>query len=67
MRGDPREASTKAHVRAIIEDLPDDTSIDQILRELAFDRLIRRGSSDRTAGRTTTTEALREQLHEWRG
>ena len=33
----------KQEVRKIIDSLPEDTSYDEILKELAFDRMIQRG------------------------
>jgi predicted transcriptional regulator len=35
-----------------IQELPDDSSYDEILRELAFARMVERGLADSEAGRT---------------
>ncbi len=52
---------------AIIQDLPDDSGYDEILRELAFHRMIMRGSGHADLGRTIDDSTLRERLRTWPG
>ena len=61
------EPAAKARMRAIIEDQPEDSSYDEILRELAFDRMIRRGLADAAAGRTLGELEVRRRLRLWHG
>ncbi len=50
---------------AIIQDQPEDSSYEGILRELAFKRLVDRGLADAAAGRTLGTENLRRRIKAW--
>ena len=45
--------------------LPDDSSYDEILRELAFARMVGRGLADAAGGRTIDTGELRERVRQW--
>ena len=46
--------------------LMEDSSYDEILRELAFARMIARGLEDSRAGRTISDEAMRHRISTWR-
>ena len=46
-------SSVKEEMTRIIQEQPDGTSFDEILRELALARMINRGIQDSDAGRTT--------------
>ena len=50
----------------IIGRQPDDSTYDEILRELAFARMIQRGLDDAAAGRTHTVEAVADAIESWR-
>lgn len=58
-------SSTKAKMIAVIESQPPDSSFDDILRELAFHRLVERGLDDLGQGETITTEELRRRVKQW--
>ncbi len=45
-------SSAKSVMTDIIAQQPDDSSYDEILRELAFARMVQRGLDDSDAGRT---------------
>lgn len=60
---DPAE-SAKARMVAIVEAQPDDSSYDDVLRELAFDRLIRRALKS-LRGRRFTTDEIRHRVKKW--
>ena len=60
------ESTAKAQMAAIIQDLPDDTAYDEILRELAFHRMIERGIADVDAGREIGAEEMRKRVRSWR-
>lgn len=59
-------SSVKDTMSEIIAQQPDDSTYDEILRELAYARMVRRGLEDSDAGRTvsddTSSEALKEML-----
>jgi len=59
-------ASAKETMAEIIARQPDDSSYDEILRELAFARMVQRGLEDSDAGRTVSNEDIKEKLDSWR-
>ncbi len=54
--------TTKERVRRILDDLPDDCSIDDVLYHLYVIQSIDRGLTDVEAGRTIPHEEVAEQL-----
>jgi predicted transcriptional regulator len=48
-----------------IQELPDDSSYEEILRELAFARMIERGLADSEAGRTISHEEMGRRIASW--
>lgn len=58
-------SSTKEQMTKIIEQQPDDSSYDEILRELAFARMIERGLEDSKAHRTVSDEEVRSRIRTW--
>lgn len=61
-----REDTAKARILAIVRDQPDDSSYDDVLRELAFDRLVGRGLGS-LEGRRFTTDEMRQRVKSWHG
>lgn len=59
-------ATPKEQMARIIEAQPDDSSWEEILRELAFARMVERGLEDSDAGRTTSSEEMQERIDSWR-
>lgn len=49
----------------IIARQPDDSSYDEILRELAFAQMVERGLADSDAGRTLTDSEVRTRIDSW--
>lgn len=58
--------TVKEQMVKLIEQQPDDSSYDEILRELAFNRMIDRGIADADAGRTHSNEQVKELIDSWR-
>jgi predicted transcriptional regulator len=56
----------KAQMIRLIEDQPDDSSIEEILRELAFAAMVERGVADSDAGRTISNEEMARRMESWR-
>lgn len=56
--------SSKDRILAIVRDQPDDSSYDDVLRELAFERLVLRGVRSLEERRLTTDE-IRQRLKQW--
>jgi predicted transcriptional regulator len=59
-------ASAKEQMTKIVQDQPEDSSYDEILRELALARMIDRGLEDSQAGRTISDEEMRRRISTWR-
>jgi predicted RNA-binding protein YlqC (UPF0109 family) len=58
--------SAKEQIAKILQDQPDDSSYDEILRELAFARMIEIGLADSDAGRTISHEEMGRRIKTWR-
>ena len=59
-------SSAKEAMSEIIAQQPDDSSYDEILRELAYARMIHRGLEDSDAGRTLSDDEVRGKIESWR-
>jgi predicted transcriptional regulator len=59
-------SSVKEEMTRIIQEQPDDSSFDEILRELALARMIDRGLQDSEAGRTISNDEMKQQMNQWR-
>ncbi len=58
-------ASVKEQMAKIVQEQPDDSSYDEILRELAFARMIERGLADSQAGHTISDEDMSRRIRTW--
>nr|VFJ55865.1 MAG: hypothetical protein BECKFM1743C_GA0114222_101655 [Candidatus Kentron sp. FM]VFJ56262.1 MAG: hypothetical protein BECKFM1743A_GA0114220_101653 [Candidatus Kentron sp. FM]VFK10751.1 MAG: hypothetical protein BECKFM1743B_GA0114221_101533 [Candidatus Kentron sp. FM] len=54
--------TVKELVREVIENQPDDASYEEIIRELAFDRMVERGLVDVRAGRVISNEQMNPRM-----
>jgi len=59
-------SSVKEEMTRIIREQPDDSSFDEILRELALARMIDRALRDSEAGRTISDDEMKRQMNQWR-
>ena len=59
-------SSAKEAMSEIIAQQPDDSSYDEILRELAYARMIHRGLEDSDAGRTLSDDEVKGKIESWR-
>lgn len=57
--------TAKETMTEIIAQLPDDSTYDEILRELAFARMVRRGLSDSDEGRVIEDDEVRRKIESW--
>lgn len=55
-------SSAKEEMINIINKQPDDTSFEELLRELAFSRMIDRGLEDSRQGRTVSNEEMKKRI-----
>lgn len=58
--------SAKNVLREVIEAQPEDASYEEILRELAFERMVARGLADVRAGRSVSHEEALRRIRSWR-
>ena len=56
----------KEQLIRLIEDQPDDSSYEEILRELAFAAMVERGVADSDAGKTISNEEMARRIESWR-
>ncbi len=59
-------SSVKESMTEIIARQPEDSSYDEILRELAFARMVHRGLADSDAGRLISDAELKKKVDSWR-
>jgi len=57
--------TAKEKMTEIIQNQPDDSSYDEILKELAFARMVERGLEDSRAGRTISNEEMGRRIRSW--
>lgn len=57
--------SDKSMLRAVIEAQPEDASYEEIMRELAFERMVERGLADVRAGRSVSHEQALRRIRAW--
>jgi hypothetical protein len=58
--------SAKEQMAKIIQEQPDDSSYDEVLRELAFARMIDRGLEDSQGNRTNSNDEMKHRIKTWR-
>lgn len=58
--------STVKHIMSeVIQSQPDDASYEEIMRELIFERMIKRGLEDSRKGRVISNEEMRLRIRSW--
>ena len=58
-------STAKESMRKILEHQPEDSSYDELLRELAFKRMIDAGLKDVDEGNTITNEEMKQKINTW--
>jgi predicted transcriptional regulator len=58
--------NAKERMAEIIQQQPDDSSYDEILRELAFARMVERGLEDSRKGRVLSNDEMARRIQSWR-
>ncbi len=56
---------TKELMTRIIQEQPEDASYEEIVRELAFERMIERGLEDSRNGRVVSNEEMGQRIRSW--
>jgi len=57
--------TAKRRVQEIIESQPDDATYDELIRELAFERMIERGIKDSRKERVISNDEMRHRIRAW--
>jgi len=57
--------TAKEHIVEIIKRQPDDSTYDDIIRELAFDLMVQRGLKDSDEQRTISSEEMERRIKTW--
>jgi predicted transcriptional regulator len=59
-------STVKEQFIKLIEDQPEDSSSEEIIREMAFAAMIDRGIADSDAGRTISNSEMASRIESWR-
>ncbi len=57
--------SAKQKMTEVIQSQPEDATYEEILRELAFERMVARGLEDSRAGRVVSNEEIERRMRTW--
>jgi predicted transcriptional regulator len=57
--------TAKERVKALLDNLPDDATYEQIMRELAFGEMVDRGLEDSRGGNTLSNEGMKKRIDSW--
>ena len=58
-------SEVKEKIREIVDSQPDDASFEEIVRELAFERMVERGLADSRDGRVISNEEMGHRIRTW--
>lgn len=59
-------ATAKEELTRLIQQQPEDSSREEIIRELAFHTMVQRGLADADAKRTISNEEMQRRIRTWR-
>ena len=57
--------TVKEKMAEVIKSQPDDASYDEIMRELAFQRMVERGLDDSRQGKVIDNEEMQRRIQSW--
>jgi len=58
-------STAKDELKALLDEQPDDSTVEELVRELAFHVMIQRGLADSKAGRTISHEEMGRRIRSW--
>ena len=58
-------ATAKEELKLLLEDQPEDSSSEELVRELAFHVMVQRGLADSDAGRTISNDDMDQRIRSW--
>jgi len=59
-------SSAKDEIKQVLASQPDDSSYDELLRELAFKRMVDKGLADAKQGNVVPNEEMHSRILSWR-
>jgi len=59
-------STTKDKMTEIIRSQPEDATYEEIMRELAFEKMVDRGLEDSRSGRVISNEDMERRIRTWR-
>ena len=66
LREDEEMSTAKEEIKRLIEQQPDDSSFEELIKELAFSVAVRQSLEDSDAGRAVPNEEMRRRIRTWR-
>lgn len=58
-------SNIKEKMTEVIDAQPEDATYEEIMRELAFERMIERGLADSRSERVVSNEEMERRIHTW--
>ena len=58
-------SNVKEKMTEVIQSQPEDATYEEIMRELAFEKMIERGLSDSRSGRVVSNEEMERRIRTW--
>ncbi len=58
-------ATAKEELKLLLEDQPEDSSSEELVRELAFHVMVQRGLADSDAGRVISNDEMNRRIRSW--
>jgi predicted transcriptional regulator len=58
-------SNAKQKMTEVIQSQPDDATYEEIMRELAFERMVSRGLEDSRKGQTISNEEMQRRIRSW--
>lgn len=58
-------SDVKERMTAVIQAQPEDSSYEEIIRELAFERMVERGLEDSRHGKVLSNADMERRIQEW--
>ena len=58
-------STAKDELTKLLEDQPEDSSSEEVVRELAFHVMVQRGLADSEAGRVISNEEMGQRIRSW--
>jgi predicted transcriptional regulator len=58
-------SNAKERMAEVIQSLPEDATYEEIMRELAFERMVARGLEDFRQGRVVSNDEMERRIRAW--